>query len=572
MKLRMLSLVLLLAMCMTIVPLTAFASESVAVTGTTTHHPGDSITISGGSDFSQVIIKVLRPGNSSVLYFDVAKVTAGQYSSTFTLGSSEPVGTYTVVAGQASTVATTTFAVTASGSGGTGGTGGGTDTGTIGGTGGGSVTGTITPPVSTKPGVVLVGLSKNVTSEVKAADGTVTTTVTQDAGTLAEAFKQLAAQPNSNNAPVAVIKIDNKEGSVKVNLPASALADASVTTPNALVSIETNSGSYSLPLSIFDFASLAKNLGVSINDLVIHIDISPVAPDLNALIQASAEKEGGNRSGDAVAFTITVGGTGNNVELNDFGATYVTRTILLPNAVDPNHTTGVLYDPGTGQISFVPSVFGAPNANGQVEANLMRNGNSIYSVITMDKTFSDISKHWAKADIELMANKLIVNGVTDTKFAPDNNITRAEFTALLVRALGLTSDAASATFTDVKASDWYAGSVGSAVKAKLVTGITASSFKPNDTITREQMAVMITRAISAAGKKATDPTASSDALAQFKDKASIDSWAKASIAQSVEAKIITGLPDQTFAPSAKASRAQAVVMLKRLLKYVDFIN
>lgn len=553
MKLRKLSLVLTVAMGLTSVPLTALAAESVAITGTTTHSPGDSITISGTSDFSQVIIKVLRPGNSSVLYYDIATVTAGHYASTFTLGANEPVGTYTVVTGQASTVATTTFTVTAAGSG-TGSTGGG-----------GPITGTITPPEQTKPGTIYADTSKNVTKETKATDGTVTTTVTQDAGTLAAAFKQL-----DDKANIVGIKVDNPAGPVKFDLPASALNDATAGTPNAFVSLETNSGSYLLPLSLFDFASLAKSLGIGINDLVIHVEIAPVADDLNARIQASAEKAGGNRTGNAVAFTITASGSGEtNVELNDFGTTYVTRTILLPSAVDPNHSTGVLYDPVTGAISFVPSLFGTPNADGKTEANLMRNGNSIYAVVTMDKSFDDISKHWAKTDIELLANKLIVNGVSASKFAPENNVTRAEFATMLVHALGLTSDAASAAFKDVKASNWFAGTVGAAVKAKLVTGYTDGSFKPNDPITREQMAVMVAKAIGAAGK--TVP-ASGDALAKFTDKASISSWAQTSVSQAVEAKIISGMTDKTFVPSSDATRAQAAVMLKRLLQYVNFIN
>ncbi|BBI35088.1 S-layer homology domain-containing protein [Cohnella abietis] len=562
MKLNKLSLVLLFAICLTIVPLTANAAESVTITGTTTHHPGDSITISGESEFSQVIIKVLRPSNSNVLFFDVAKVTAGKYSSTFTLGSSEPAGIYTVVAGQSSTVATTTFTVTANEKVDPGGSFGG----------GGPITGTVTPPAVTRSGAIFVDTSKNVTKEVKAADGTVTTTVSQDAGTLAAAFKQLADQTGSDKATVVVIKIDNKAGPVKVDLPASTLKDASIRTPNALLSIETNSGSYSFPLSIFDFDSISKKMGVSINDLIVHFEISPVSSDINALIQASAEKEGGKQLGSAVSFTITVGSNGNNVELNDFGATYVARTILLPQAVDLKHSTGVLYDPLTGKLSFVPSVFGAPNANGTVEARLMRNGNSIYSAVTMNKSFDDISKHWARADIELLANKLIVKGVSDTKFAPESSVTRAEFATMLVHALGLTSDAASATFKDIKSSDWFAGSVGAAVKANLVTGFSDNSFKPNANITREQMAVMVSKAISAAGKTAPASAASNDALAKFNDKASISSWAQAAVSQSVEAKIITGATEKTFVPSANASRAQAVTMMKRLLQYVNFIN
>ncbi|MFD1910373.1 S-layer homology domain-containing protein [Paenibacillus rhizoplanae] len=134
--------------------------------------------------------------------------------------------------------------------------------------------------------------------------------------------------------------------------------------------------------------------------------------------------------------------------------------------------------------------------------------------------------HWAKADIELLASKLIVNGSTETQFAPDSDITRAEFAALLVRSLGLTPDTAGANYTDVMTGDWYAGAIGAAVQAKLVEGFQDQSFRPNDTITREQMAVMISRAISFAGQTNDAISGQVRPLSAFQDQAEISSWAQ----------------------------------------------
>jgi hypothetical protein len=349
------------------------------------------------------------------------------------------------------------------------------------------------------------------------------------------------------------------------------LAAAATTTPNAIISLQTNDGEYSLPLNIIDFASLTQSLGTTSANISIQINISTVNKDINNKIKTDAQDISSSQQGSAIEFSITAVGNGKSLELNNFGSTYVDRTVVLAIPIDETHATVVLYDPTTGQFSFVPALF-EKQSDGSIKVNFKRNGNSIYTVLSSTKTFDDVSKHWAKADIELMANKLIVKGATDTSFAPESNITRAEFTALLVRALGLTSDATSATFTDIKSSDWFAGSVGAAVKAKLVSGFEDNSFKPNDTITREQMAVMIAGAISAAGKKVADPSTSSKSLANFDDRASISSWAQVAVAQSIEAKIISGMTDKTLVPSANASRAQAVVMLKRLMQYVDFIN
>ncbi|WP_434006915.1 S-layer homology domain-containing protein [Paenibacillus konkukensis] len=158
--------------------------------------------------------------------------------------------------------------------------------------------------------------------------------------------------------------------------------------------------------------------------------------------------------------------------------------------------------------------------------------------------------------------------MTDSSFAPQRDITRAEFAALLVRALGLT-ETASAKFSDVQPGDWFAGAVGAASQAGLVDGFENGSFQPEASITREQMAVMIARAMNAAGKRADGSLAS---LSRFADAQSIGSWAREAVAQAVNAGIINGVTADDFAPSAEASRAEAAVMLKRMLQYERLID
>jgi hypothetical protein len=208
--------------------------------------------------------------------------------------------------------------------------------------------------------------------------------------------------------------------------------------------------------------------------------------------------------------------------------------------------------------------------------------NSMYTVIDVQgKTFTDLSGHWAKGDVELLASKLIVQGVADSSFAPNAGITRAEFAALLVRALGLSTDPSviNSGFTDVAANAWYAPVVEAAVKAGLVSGIASDRFAPNERITREQIAVMIARALTLAGNQAGaadqqgKPTSQADQLlAKFADHTSISSWAQAAVVQTAGAGIIIGMDSGIFAPSEYATRAQAAVMLKRFLQYVRFID
>lgn len=189
------------------------------------------------------------------------------------------------------------------------------------------------------------------------------------------------------------------------------------------------------------------------------------------------------------------------------------------------------------------------------------------------KTFSDIQGHWAQKDIELMTGKNIVKGMTDHTFSPDNNITRAEFAALLVRALAINeAPPAQGQFTDVGPAAWYYGSVEAAAAAGLVNGLGNNRYAPADLITREQMAVMIIRALTYAGINVELTTEEQEQLlAGFSDKDKISAWSAAFLARAVKAGLINGATPTTMEPVANATRAQAAVMIKRMMEKAELL-
>ncbi|WP_158082208.1 S-layer homology domain-containing protein [Paenibacillus ferrarius] len=560
MKIRKLSILLILTLCLSLLPAAVFAASAATVTlnPISAIQPGGSVTVSGTSTLDEVIIQVIRPANSTMFY-DIVKVKDGQFSSSFTLASNETAGTYAVTAGQADSVATRELVVKAStpvtptpqppsGGGGGGGT---------------QPTNTVTPAnVEISPSAIT-------SNKVTGPDGKVTTAVSIDNKFLSDAFVQLKDQGKTDQTPVIAIKVGNIDANstTNVSLPVSVLLEG-LKNSNAVIRIYSDKESYSLPLNVLNFDEIARSLGTDSSKVTLHLNISVASTDLEKQIQESAGKKGATSLGHSVDFSIVAEGNGQTKELKDFGTNYVNRSIGLSETVDPRTSTGVLYDPTSHDISFVPSVFG-DNAAGKQQVTIKRNGNSIYGVVSSTKTFDDIQGHWAKSDIELLASKLVVSGATDKDFAPDHAITRAEFASLLVRALALSADASAASFKDVQATDWYAGSIGAAVKSKLVSGYEDGTFKPNAQITREQMAVMVAKALSAAGLTVDSRD---ELLNKFTDNSQISDWAKASVAQSVKAGIISGMTDTTFVASVNASRAQAVVMLKRLLQYAKFIN
>ncbi|WP_028553105.1 S-layer homology domain-containing protein [Paenibacillus sp. UNC451MF] len=349
-------------------------------------------------------------------------------------------------------------------------------------------------------------------------------------------------------------------------LPASALVDA-VKAGKKIVLVNSN-GTLTLPLSVLKLDDLAKTLGVEVKDMKIKVSIAKVTGATADAVKAAATALGGTQVADAVDFNVVAVDNGSKTAAVDFGKTYESRSINVSKTVDSNKVTGVVYNETTKKLSFVPSTFAT--ADGKTTATLKRNGSSIYTVVESNKSFADVASHWSKADVELLANKLVVDGATDTAFQPDRNITRAEFAALVVRSLGLSSATATSNFTDVKSDAWYASTVATAAKAGIIDGYEDKTFRPDAQITREELAAMVIRAMNYADI-ATNVTDPQSVLSKFKDSNKIV-WAQKEIAAAINAGLINGMTDDTIGSASQATRAQSATMLKRFLSVANFIN
>lgn len=232
--------------------------------------------------------------------------------------------------------------------------------------------------------------------------------------------------------------------------------------------------------------------------------------------------------------------------------------------------SAVVFDPITQSVSFVPATFTADG--GKQVATIYSAHNSLYTVLqTKKSSFYDLKNHWAQADVEFMNSKLLVEGVSNSEFAPDRAVTRAEFATMLVRALAVEQKASGNKFADVDPTAWFSRPVEAAVRARLVEGIDDNLFKPDAPITREQLAVMVSRALKLAGDSANSNSISM-AADSFIDKDSISPWAKEAVSQSLDAGIMSGVTDNRMEPLEQTTRAQAATVLKRVLKYLKFVN
>ena len=185
-------------------------------------------------------------------------------------------------------------------------------------------------------------------------------------------------------------------------------------------------------------------------------------------------------------------------------------------------------------------------------------------------TFSDVKYHANKTAIEALAARQIINGMGDGTFAPNNNMTRAQFATITVKALGLTPKANS-VFTDVAAVAWYAPYVGTAYTYGIVNGRSATSFDPSGTITRQEAATMVARAAKLCGMNTDYTTAAArDVLSQFGDYTSCASWAMAPLAFCYDQGI---LDDSVLniQPTQEIKRCEIAQMLYNMLDQANLL-
>lgn len=186
------------------------------------------------------------------------------------------------------------------------------------------------------------------------------------------------------------------------------------------------------------------------------------------------------------------------------------------------------------------------------------------------KTFEDIQGHEYQKAAETLAERNIINGKNERLFEPDENVTRAEFAAITVRALGLPEKTDSG-FVDVPADDWYYSYINTAKFYGIVNGISEIEFNPNGNITREEAAVMTTRAATLCGMiNNVEISETRDILAGFTDYIKISDWAVTCVAFCCREKIVS-CDDMELRPQTEALRGEIADMICNMLERAELL-
>ncbi|WP_253901867.1 S-layer homology domain-containing protein [Brevibacillus sp. HB1.3] len=235
------------------------------------------------------------------------------------------------------------------------------------------------------------------------------------------------------------------------------------------------------------------------------------------------------------------------------------RLILPANQADATHTSmfytnGKVTQPIGGKFN--------PYNNG-MEAEINRSGT--YFVDDNTKSFPDLDNKDPELQqaVQFLGSKGIVTGKEDGNFEPDSPLTRAEFTAMLVRAFYALDETATESFSDVNPPQWHVPFIASSEKKDIVKGYPDGTFSPDHTISREEMAAIGARSLHEK-KNYYYPSNTEDYLSQFTDQHTISEWARPTMALAVKQRLIDVPADKQIRAGEAVTRGEAARMLYRL--------
>jgi len=389
--------------------------------------------------------------------------------------------------------------------------------------------------------------------------GTVTTTITASATTdsSGKATTTVTATQVNNavSEAVAAVAGTDKKAAVEIKVEASSSAKTVETTiPKAAINNVTGSNVQSLTVSspvaaiTFDQGTLAGIAGAASGD----VNISAAHVDVNTLAESVKEQVG-----DRPVYNFSV--TSGDSTISQFdGSVTVAVPYQLAAGEEPENVV-IYYINAGGELETVKDCYYDAESGKVV---FKTNHFSAYAVGYKEVNFSDVSG-WYKGYVNYLAARDIIQGKGDGKFTPQANITRAEFAQILANMSGDDLAAYTASsFADVKTTAWYAKAVGWAYANGVVQGADGK-YNPNANISRQDITLMLARYTD---KIAGATLAATVDKAVFADQSNISAYAKDAVSAMQQAGIIGGYANNTFAPQANATRAEASKMIALLLQ------
>jgi hypothetical protein len=235
-------------------------------------------------------------------------------------------------------------------------------------------------------------------------------------------------------------------------------------------------------------------------------------------------------------------------------------TLVLPVDNDNPHLGSVFLQEGDS----ITQIGGSYDSYNQGISIRTKKSGSYYVAQNSNKfqDMSDKDEELNKA-VDFLTAKGIVTGVTKDTFEPDSPLTRSQFVTMLVKSFYALDKSLTADFKDVKKADWFHDYVASSQKEKIVVGMEDGTFRPDDLITKEQMAAVVSRAM-VNKRKYEYPQNEMDYLAFIKDRDNVSEWARKEAALSIKERMLEISSDSQLNPQSSVTRGEAARTLYRL--------
>lgn len=410
----------------------------------------------------------------------------------------------------------------------------------------------VTPPAPDKP-------NSHTQGEIKVpgtVDGKGNVTVSITDKTVTDAFNKALAEAKKNgteqNGITVVLRVDtgNKTGSnVTVNLP-KAVQDTIIAKKIVNTIVVVDNPDIRIGMDLATVQEINKQAKSDVNIAATRTDSGKLTGD--------AKKAIGSRP----VFDLKVN-YGNGKAVSSFGAGSVSVTI--PYTLGANENAGnvqAVYVDAKGKVHWLTnSVYDSAE-------KVLRFSTDHFSTYGIgykqaNTAFTDIAGHWAKEDIEFVASRGLFSGTSETKFSPNTAMTRGMFVTALGRLANAdVSGYAKSSFSDVQDDAYYMGYIEWASKNNIVNGVGNGKFAPDQSITREQMAVIMSNYAKTIGY--TLPKVHIENI--FADNGKISTYAKEAVKQMQMAGVISGKNGNLFDPQGTATRAEVSAVLRRFVE------
>ncbi|MGR7945728.1 6-bladed beta-propeller [Paenibacillus sp. M.A.Huq-81] len=379
--------------------------------------------------------------------------------------------------------------------------------------------------------------------------------------------------------PSVTLEVEPKNGSAYAVIPAKVLEELQSENASFVIELGTPFGSYQVPVRLASLISgLTDTLAahrLKTDEISFKITLTDQSGDSEIQEALAGSMPNSETIGSIVDYKVEIvhAVSGKTIAKADLFKEALIRTITLPDQAHglPAQWGAFRYNETTKQFEFVPA---QTVQNGKKWTVVIRSdSNSAYVVAHHPVSFTDMQQHWSQSAVKTLAAKGLMNGRGGSRFNPEGELTRAEMSALLVRASGRTAEAKGeghpAPYNDVSAGAWYYDEVVKANELGLLNRFEQGSFTPNRAVTREELSSMLASFIQIEGLTLPKAGQSFDG---YKDIGSVDPARLADVRLMVELGIMTGTANAAFNPKGRITRAEAATVFVRLLQAAEWID